>query len=89
MEKELSPTDHAIATNMLFEAKAAVKDLAAAITESTSPEIRTFLTQELRSAIQQHEQIYVFLQERGIYDAYNVPQQLQKDISYAERVLTN
>jgi similar to spore coat protein len=85
--KHLSFSDHAIATDMLFETKAAVKDFATAITESTSPEIRTFLRQELRNAITQHEQIYGFLQDRGIYDAYNVPQQLQKDIEYANRAL--
>jgi similar to spore coat protein len=85
--KQLSSSDHAIATDMLFESKAAVKDLATAITESTSDEIRTFLTQELRSAITHHEQIYGFLQDRGIYDAYNVPEQLQKDIEYANRAL--
>ncbi|WP_400243691.1 spore coat protein [Niallia sp. JL1B1071] len=86
-EKELSFSDHVIATDMLFETKAAVKDLAAALTESTTSEIRTFLKQELRNAIDQHEQIYGFLQDRGIYDAYNVPQQLQKDLEYAERSL--
>ncbi|MGJ9382195.1 spore coat protein [Salipaludibacillus sp. CF4.18] len=85
--KQLSVSDHAIATDMLFETKSAVKDFAAAITEVTSPEIQTFLVQELRNAIKQHEQIYNFLQDRGIYDAYNVPEQLSKDLSYADRAL--
>ncbi|MGO5012146.1 spore coat protein [Niallia sp. Sow4_A1] len=87
IEKELSFSDHVIATDMLFETKAAVKDIAAALTESTTSEIRTFLKQELRNAIDQHEQIYSFLQDRGIYNAYNVPQQLEKDLAYAERSL--
>jgi similar to spore coat protein len=85
--KQLSFTDHTIATDMLFETKAAIKDLATAITESTSSEIHTFLTKELRNAINQHEKIYGFLQDRGIYDAYNVPEQLQKDIEYANKAL--
>lgn len=85
--KQISTSDHAIATDMLFETKAAVKDFATAITEVASPEIRTFLLQELRNSIQQHEQIYGFLQDRGIYDAYNVPEQLSKDLSYADRAL--
>ncbi|GAE24388.1 spore coat protein F [Halalkalibacter wakoensis JCM 9140] len=85
--KELSVTDHTIATDLLFETKAAIKDFAAAITESTTPEVRHFFTQQLRNAIGEHEQIYGFLQDRGIYDAYNVPQQLQKDIQYANRAL--
>ena len=86
-EKELSFSDHVIATDMLFETKAAVKDLATALTESTSSEVRNFLRRELRTMIDHHEQIYGFLQDRGIYDAYNVPQQLRKDLSYAEKSL--
>ncbi|KAB7671258.1 spore coat protein [Bacillus sp. B1-b2] len=85
--KQLSFTDHVIATDILFETKATIKDLATAITESTSEEIHTFLTKELRSAIEQHEKIYGFLQDRGRYDAYNLPQQLQKDIEYADYIL--
>lgn len=86
-KKQLSFIDHVIATDMLFETKAAIKDFAAAITEASSPEIHTFYHKELQKAITQHEQIYGFLQARGIYDAYNVPQQLQKDISYADEAL--
>ena len=83
----LSYTDQHIATGMLFEVKDAIKDLATAITESSTDEIHTFLTDELKMAIAQHQQIYDFLQTRGIYDAYNVPVQLQKDIGYAKRAL--
>ncbi|MFP3123593.1 spore coat protein [Ectobacillus funiculus] len=86
-KKQLSFIDHVIATDMLFETKAAIKDFAAAITEASSPEIHTFYHKELQKAITQHEQIYGFLQNRGIYDAYNVPEQLQKDISYAAEAL--
>lgn len=85
---QLSASDHMIATDMLFEAKAGIKDIAAAITETPAPEIRSFLTQELKTAIAQHEQIYGFLQDRGIYNAYNLTQQLEKDIEYANRALS-
>ncbi|MTT32393.1 spore coat protein [Terrilactibacillus sp. BCM23-1] len=87
--KQLSHSDHVIATDMLYESKAAIKDFASAITESTSAEIRSFLKQEIRNAILQHELIYGFLQDKGIYDAYNVPQQLQRDIDYATRALSD
>lgn len=86
-KKKLSFLDHVIATDMLFETKAAIKDFAAAITEASSPEIHTFYHKELQKAITQHEQIYGFLQDKEIYDAYNVPQQLQRDVSYAEEAL--
>lgn len=89
MENKLSFNDHVIATDMLFESKASVKDFAIAITETTSPEIRTFFREELLNSIQAHEKIYGFLQDRGIYDAYNVPEQLQKDIKYANQALND
>ncbi|GAE37157.1 spore coat protein [Halalkalibacter akibai] len=85
--KQLSFADHTIVTDMLFETKAAIKDLSTALSEATSPQVRTFLETELMTAIGQHEQIYTFLQNRGIYDAYNIPEQLQKDITYAQAAL--
>lgn len=85
--KQLSFKDHVIATDMLFEVKAAIKDLATAITEASSEEIHSFYKAELKHAINQHEQVYGFLQNRGRYDAYNVPEQLTKDIGYADTVL--
>lgn len=84
---EICSTDHAVATDLLFETKASIKDFAVAISESTTTEVRHLLTKELRNAIQFHEKIYGFLQDRGIYDAYNVPAQLKKDIEYANRAL--
>lgn len=84
---QLSALDHTIATDMLFEAKAGIKDIAAAITETTTSDIRAFLTQALQTAIKQHEQMYTFLQDKGIYDAFNIPEQLEKDIHYANRAL--
>ena len=85
--KPLSFTDHVIATDMLFETTASIKDLSVAITEATSDEVHKFLRQELRNAIAYHERIYGILQDRGIYDAYNIPEQLKKDVSYATEAL--
>lgn len=85
--KELSFSDHVIATDLLFETTAEIKDLATALTESVSSEIHTFLRKELMAMIAQHEQIYGFLQDRGRYDAYNIPEQLQKDVGYVEKAL--
>ncbi|SHF86217.1 spore coat protein [Ornithinibacillus halophilus] len=85
--KELSFTDQAIASDMLFESKAAIKDIATALTETTSSEIRTFLKKELKSAIKQHGQIYNYLHEKGIYDAYNVQAQISNDVDYGNEAL--
>ncbi|MBB6452694.1 spore coat protein CotF [Salirhabdus euzebyi] len=83
----LSTTDQTIATDMLFEAKAAIKDIATAITETTSKEVRDFLTKELKDAINQQERIFNFLQNKGIYHAKNVKDQLDLDIEFANRAL--
>lgn len=87
MQVKLDFSDHVIATDMLFETKATIKDFSTAITESTSPEVHDFYFKELRNAIQFHEQIYGYFQSNGIYDAYNIPEQLEKDIEYANQAL--
>ncbi|MCR6104922.1 spore coat protein [Salipaludibacillus agaradhaerens] len=86
---QLNANDHAIATSMLFESKAAIKDIATALSETASAEVHALLTSEIWAAINQHEAIYQFLQNNGIYDAYNVPEQLQKDIQYVDRALNH
>ncbi|UTR16809.1 spore coat protein [Salipaludibacillus sp. LMS25] len=86
---QLNVNDHAVATSMLFESKAAIKDMATALSETASAEVHALLTSEIRTAIKQHEAIYHFLENNGIYDAYNVPQQLQKDIQYVNRALNH
>jgi similar to spore coat protein len=86
-EQPLSVADRGIATDLLFKTKASIKDLSAAITETTTGELHELLTDELHKAIQQHEKIYGFLQDSGIYDAYRVPHQLEKDSSYISEAL--
>ncbi|QXE02872.1 spore coat protein [Terribacillus sp. DMT04] len=86
-EQPLSVADRGIATDLLFKTKASIKDLSAVISETTTGELHELLTDELHKAIQQHEKIYGFLQDRGIYDAYRVPHQLEKDSSYIAEAL--
>lgn len=87
MQVKLDFNEHVIATDMLFETKAAIIDFSTAITESASPDVHDFYVKELRNSIQFHEQIYGYLQNNGIYDAYNIPEQLEKDIEYANQAL--
>ncbi|WNF35119.1 spore coat protein [Bacillaceae bacterium IKA-2] len=87
MQVNLDFNEHVIATDMLFETKAAINDFATAITESASPDVHNFYVKELTTAINFHEQIYGYLQKNGIYDAYNIAEQLDKDIQYANQAL--
>lgn len=80
-------SDQIIASDMLITAKSGVKDLAVAITEATTPEIRNVLKKHLDTAIQTHEAITSYMVEKGFYHPYNVHEQLQVDINAANKSL--
>jgi similar to spore coat protein len=80
-------TDQTVAADMLLAAKCSVKDLSIAITESASPQVRSFLKQELDSAVSFHESMYTYMQSKGWYDAYNINKQIQNDIQNATNAL--
>jgi similar to spore coat protein len=80
-------TDQTIASDMLLTAKCTVKDLAAAITESASPQVRTFLKQEFDNAVVFQESLFAYMQSKGLYNAYNIKQQIQTDIQNATTAL--
>ncbi|MBG9733469.1 spore coat protein [Paenibacillus alvei] len=76
-------SDQIVASDMLITAKSGVKDLAVAITEAATPEIRNVLKKHLDTAIQTHEAITSYMVEKGFYHPYNVHEQLQVDINAA------
>lgn len=80
-------SDQIVASDMLITAKSGVKDLAVAITEAATPEIRNVLKQHLDTAIQTHEAITSYMVEKGFYHPYNVQEQLQVDINAANTSL--
>jgi similar to spore coat protein len=80
-------TDQTIATDMLLMAKSTVKDLAAALTESVSPQVRTFLKQEFDTAVAFQESILTYMQSKGLSNAFNMKQQIQTDIQNATTAL--
>ncbi|MFC2949806.1 spore coat protein [Virgibacillus sediminis] len=84
---QLSKKDQTIVTDMLFESKAGIKDIATAISETTSSDIRSLLREELRTAIQHQEQIYSFMQEHGLYDSYDISKQIEKDVRNADMAI--
>ncbi|EPY13610.1 MULTISPECIES: spore coat protein [Paenibacillus] len=80
-------SDQIIASDMLITAKSGVKDLAVAITEAATPEIRNVLKKHLDTAIQTHEAITSYMVGKGFYHPYNVHEQLQVDINAANTSL--
>ncbi|MDG0871218.1 spore coat protein [Paenibacillus thiaminolyticus] len=80
-------SDQVIATDMLITAKAGVRNLAVALTEAATPEVRNVLKQHLDTAIQTHENLTAYMMNKGYYHPYNVQEQLQVDMKSADTSL--
>lgn len=80
-------TDQVIATDFLISAKAGVRNLAFAITETATPELRAALRQELRNAVNTHEQISNYMISRGMYHPNDLGEQLQLDLQITDTAL--
>ncbi len=81
-------TDQVIAADLLIAAKSGIKNYAAALTESTSPEVRNVLCDQLSKAVNLHEQIFNYMKDNGYYNAYDPDQQIQLDIQNADKALS-
>ncbi|MBE7900473.1 spore coat protein [Paenibacillus polymyxa] len=81
-------TDQVIASDLLISAKSGIKNYAAALTESTSPEVRNVLCDQLNKAVNLHEQIFNYMKNNGYYNAYDPDQQIQMDIQNADKALS-
>ncbi|WP_010283742.1 spore coat protein [Bacillus timonensis] len=80
-------TDKVIATDFLISTKAGIRNLAFALTETTTPEVRTVLREELRNAIKTHETITNYMIEKGIYHPSNLTEQLNVDLTITDTAL--
>ncbi|MEC2307978.1 spore coat protein [Bacillus atrophaeus] len=79
-----SMTEQVIATDFLISAKTGIKDIAIAITETASPEVRDTLHEYLHDAIDTHEQIFNYMVAKGFYHPRNLSEQINVDIQDAE-----
>ncbi|KRF43491.1 spore coat protein [Paenibacillus sp. Soil787] len=80
-------TDQTIASDMLITAKASIKDIATALSEAATPQVRTLLKQQFDMAVSSHEQLSNFMMSKGWYNPFNIKQQIQTDIQNANTVL--
>ncbi|AST90221.1 spore coat protein [Sutcliffiella cohnii] len=81
-------TDTVIATDFLVSTKAAVRNLAFAITETTTPELKKVLREELRNAVKTHEAISNYMIKKGVYHPSNLEEQIKVDMQITETALT-
>ncbi|MDA1475442.1 spore coat protein [Bacillus sp. WMMC1349] len=78
-------TEQVVATDFLISAKSGVKNIAVAITETSSPEVRETLKQYLNDAIDTHEQITNYMISKGYYHPTNLSEQIRMDLQAAEK----
>ncbi len=81
-------SDQIIATDFLNGIKSGIKNLATALTESATPEVRQVLRNQLNDALNTHEQFTNYLSSKGWYDAYNISRQIQMDMQTAQNTLS-
>jgi similar to spore coat protein len=77
-------TDQVIATDFFISAKSGVRNIAFAITETATPELKAALREQLRAAVETHEAISVYMVEKKYYHPYNLNEQRQVDIIAAK-----
>lgn len=80
-------TEQIIATDLLMASKSAIKNYAAALTESTTPEVTNALKKQLEDAINAKEKISTYMMNMGYYNAYDPKDQFAKDNEAADNVM--
>lgn len=80
--------DTIYAGDLLTFAKTNVRNLAIAITETATPEIRMTLEKNLHEAIQFHAQVFNYMHARGLYPAYDVGKTIESDLLLAQLALS-
>ncbi|ALC90371.1 spore gernimation protein GerQ [Bacillus sp. FJAT-18017] len=81
-------TDQVIAMDFLITSKSGIRNLAAVITETGTPEVRAALKEQLHDAIQTHTAISEFMTAKGYYYPTDLSKQFQLDLSTSETALT-
>ncbi|WP_298469276.1 spore coat protein [uncultured Psychrobacillus sp.] len=79
--------DMAIATDLLITSKAAVRNLATAITETATPSVKKLLRRELDNAIDTHDKIAQYMIKNEMYHAYDLNEQMEHDLEKADIAL--
>lgn len=80
-------TDQVIATDLLMSAKSGIKNIAIAITESSTPEVRAALQQQFSDAVRLHEQVSNYMISNGYYHPQDVQEQLRVDLTASQTAL--
>ena len=74
-------SDQVVAMDLLIAAKSGVRNYAMAVTESGTPEIKEMLTRHLTEALDMHEKISLYMEEKGWYHAWDTDEQINLDLN--------
>jgi similar to spore coat protein len=80
-------TEQVVATDFLIATKSGIKNLAMALTETSTKEVRETLRQYLNDAIDTHEQISNYMISKGYYHPDNLSKQLEMDLTATQTAL--
>ncbi|WP_404321763.1 spore coat protein [Cytobacillus firmus] len=80
-------SDQVVAMDLLIAAKSGVRNFAMAVTESGTPEIKEMLTRHLTEAIDIHEQVSLYMEEKGWYHAWDTNEQINLDLNNIDTAL--
>ncbi|WP_067930143.1 spore coat protein [Alicyclobacillus kakegawensis] len=79
--------DPVYAGALLGYAKASVRNTAAAITETATPQVRRMLMAHLRKTIRLHAKVFHYMYRRGLYPVHHPDQIIQNDFRSAKMAL--
>jgi similar to spore coat protein len=79
--------DMVIATDLLVSAKAGVRNIAVAITETATPSVKKILRRELDNAIELHDKLAQYMIKNEMYHAYDIDEQFEHDLKKADIAL--
>lgn len=80
-------SDMVIANDFLISAKTGVRNLAMALTETATPEVRVILRRQLNDAIATHEAISNYMMKKGYYHPNNPLEQFKVDLAASDTAL--
>ena len=80
-------TEQVIAADLLLGTKSAIKNYAAAIAETTTPEVRNALHKHLDDAISMQDKVSTYMMNKGYYNAYDPEAQMNMDRAASDTVM--
>ncbi|KPV42715.1 hypothetical protein AN477_16080 [Alicyclobacillus ferrooxydans] len=72
------------AMEFLLSVKSGVKDMAFALTEASTPEVREWLKKQLFAGLNMHEKVYQLMVDRAWLHPYDPIEQSRVDLTAAE-----